>query len=316
MQTETPVPLQQRAPDVIVLPPGRSLTLERWLTLVITLLPFLAFVLAIALFWNRGISPLDLSLFLGLYVISGLGVTIGFHRLLAHRSFKTKPWLRNVLASAGSLSVEGAVIDWVADHRRHHAFTDQPGDPHSPHLEEAGGVKGVLLGLWHAHMGWFFREEHTSANRFAPDLLKDPAMMKIHRLFPLWVVISLVLPALIGLAITQSVWGMLTAFLWGGLVRVFFLHHITWSINSICHFFGRRPFNSNDMSTNNWLLSVISFGEAWHNNHHAFPSSPIHGLEKWQPDPAGLLIRGMAKVGLAYDLKEPSPKEMQAKRSA
>ena len=316
MQTETTLPLQQRVPDVIVLPPGRSLTLERWLTLVITLLPFLAFVLAIGLFWNRGISLLDLSLFLGLYVISGLGVTIGFHRLLAHRSFKTKRWLRNVLASAGSLSVEGAVIDWVADHRRHHAFTDQPGDPHSPHLEEAGGVKGVLLGLWHAHMGWFFREEHTNANRFAPDLLKDPAMMKIHRLFPLWVVISLVLPALIGLAITQSLWGMLTAFLWGGLVRVFFLHHITWSINSICHFFGRRPFNSNDMSTNNWLLSVISFGEAWHNNHHAFPSSPIHGLEKWQPDPAGLLIRGMAKVGLAYDLKEPSPKEMQAKRSA
>lgn len=316
MQTETTLPLQQRVPDVIVLPPGRSLTLERWLTLVITLLPFLAFVLAIGLFWNRGISPLDLSLFVGLYVISGLGVTIGFHRLLAHRSFKTKRWLRNVLASAGSLSVEGAVIDWVADHRRHHAFTDQPGDPHSPHLEEAGGVKGVLLGLWHAHMGWFFREEHTNANRFAPDLLKDSAMMKIHRLFPLWVVISLVLPALIGLAITQSLWGMLTAFLWGGLVRVFFLHHITWSINSICHFFGRRPFNSNDMSTNNWLLSVISFGEAWHNNHHAFPSSPIHGLEKWQPDPAGLLIRGMAKIGLAYDLKEPSPKEMQAKRSA
>ncbi len=316
MQTETTLSTHQRTPDVIVLPPGRSLTLERWLTLVITLLPFLAFVVAIGLFWNRGISFLDLSLFLGLYVISGLGVTIGFHRLLAHRSFKTKRWLRNVLASAGSLSVEGAVIDWVADHRRHHAFTDQPGDPHSPHLEEAGGVRGVLLGLWHAHMGWFFREEHTNANRFAPDLLKDPAMMTIHRLFPVWVVVSLALPALIGLGITRSLSGMLTAFLWGGLVRVFFLHHITWSINSICHFFGRRPFNSNDMSTNNWLLSVISFGEAWHNNHHAFPSSPIHGLEKWQPDPAGLLIRGMAKVGLAYDLKEPSPKEMQAKRTA
>jgi stearoyl-CoA desaturase (delta-9 desaturase) len=314
MQTETA--LRPPVSDVVRIPNARSLAIEKGLTLVVTTLPFLAFLIAIFVFWNRGISSLDLILFISFYILSGLGITLGFHRLFAHRSFKAKPWLKNVLAVLGSFSIEGAVIYWVADHRRHHTYTDKPGDPHSPHLEETEGVKGVLLGLWHAHMGWFFRDEHTNVKRFTPDLLKDQALKRISKLFPLWIVVSLTLPAVIGLVVTRSLGGMFSAFLWGGLVRVFFLHHITWSINSICHFFGKRPFKSNDMSTNNWILSVISFGEAWHNNHHAFPSSAVLGLERSQPDPAAALLRGLERVGAVYDVKRPSYREMDAKRNS
>ena len=193
-------------------------------------------------------SPPAISLILAVaYVLVGLGVTVGFHRMLTHRSFEAKPWLRATLAILGSMSVQGAVIHWVADHRRHHTFTDEEGDPHSPHTHSGEGWRGVLAGLWHSHMGWLFEDQHSSARRYAPDLRKDPVIRRVDKLFPLWVLLGLVIPFLAGLVLSGgSVLAGLTAFVWAGLVRVFLLHHATWSVNSICHMYGRRPFATKD----------------------------------------------------------------------
>jgi len=294
--------------------PDNVQRLERRVTLAVTILPFLGTVVAVPLLWGRGIGFPDVAIFLFMYCLTGLGVTVGFHRMLTHGSFDAKPWVRATLAACGSMALQGPVIRWVADHRRHHAFADLPGDPHSPHLEEAEGIKGVLTGLWHSHMGWLFDKETTKVSRFAPDLLKEPAMRQVDRLFPLWAATSFLAPALLGLLITRSLYGALTAFVWGGLFRIFLLHHVTWSINSICHFYGSRAFATQDYSTNNWLLSLVSFGEAWHNNHHAFPTSARHGLGRWQPDPSAALIRLLAKLGLAWNIKLPGEKQMTAKR--
>lgn len=302
-------------PSITVLPPPKIQRLERRLTLLVTILPFLGAAVGIPIIWGSGITGVDLTLFFAMYCLSGLGVTVGFHRLLTHRSFDAGPRTRALLAVAGSLAVQGPVIRWVADHRRHHAFADKPGDPHSPHLEDAEGVKGILAGLWHSHMGWLFDKEATSVGRFAPDLLKEPLMRKVDRLFPLWIVVSFFGPAVAGLAISGTFKGAFTAFIWGGLARLFFLHHVTWSINSICHFYGRRPFAAEDFSTNNWMMSLVSFGEGWHNTHHAFPTSAKHGLEWWQFDPTATVIWVMAKLGLAHNLRVPSPKQVEAKRA-
>ena len=291
--------------------PEPTATLQRRITLLVTIVPFLGFIAAIWSLWGGGFSALDASVMFVFYVFTGLGVTIGFHRLFTHRAFTTKPWMRGLLAIAGSMAIQGPVIKWVADHRRHHAFADQPGDPHSPHLDDGPGIQGVLKGLWHAHIGWFFDKEVTSYKRWAPDLLKEPMMRKIDKLFPLWAILSFTLPALIGLAVTQTWSGALTAFLWGSLARIFLLHHVTWSVNSICHFYGKRPHETTDYSTNNWPLAIISFGESWHNNHHAFPTLAVHGVDKGQIDITGGMIRLMAKTGLAWDLKEISDKQLQ-----
>lgn len=308
-----PQTLPAKAPITFVPTPGFQ-RIERIATLFITIVPFAALCTAIPLLWNRGVSWLDLGLFLGIYVVSGLGTTAGFHRLFTHRSFQTKPWVRAFFAIAGSFAVEGSIIRWVADHRRHHAFADKDGDPHSPHLADGEGLKGVLSGLWHAHIGWFFDPQTTNVERFAPDMLKDPVIVKVNRLTALWYVLSFTLPAMIGFVVTGTLFGAFTALIWGSFVRIFFLHHITWSINSICHFYGKRPFNSSDFSTNNRIMSLLAFGEGWHNNHHAFPSSAIHGLEKGQIDFSGLLIKGLERVGLAWDVKTPSQMEIERKR--
>jgi stearoyl-CoA desaturase (Delta-9 desaturase) len=299
---------------ITVKPPEKYLKLERRLSLLVTIAPFAGAAVGIPLLWGRGIEALDVTLFLVFYCFSGMGVTIGFHRMLTHRSFDAPQWLRVVLASAGSLAVQGPVIRWVADHRRHHAYADRPGDPHSPHLEEATGVKGVLTGLYHAHIGWFFDLEKTNIRKFAPDLLTDRALVKVDKLFPWFTLASFTLPAFIGLAVTRSLWGMLTAFLWGGLARIFFLHHITWSINSLCHFYGKRPFHSRDLSTNNWALALFSFGEGWHNSHHAFPTSYRHGLGRFQFDPSAWVIRMFEMAGIARNVRRPTPEQMAAKR--
>ncbi|MGH3117338.1 MAG: acyl-CoA desaturase, partial [Gaiellales bacterium] len=280
----------------------------------VTTLPFVGFLVAIWHFWGRGISLLDAGLLLGLYFISGLGVTIGFHRLLTHQSFEAPEWVRVALAVAGSLAIEGAVISWVADHRRHHAFADKPGDPHSPHLDEAEGVRGVLRGLWHAHIGWFFDPEKTRKERFAPDLLKERPLRIVSALFPLWVVVSLAIAPAVAFALTRSMHAAFTAVIWGSLVRVFFLHHVTWSINSICHFYGKRPYKSGDESTNNLWMSLVSFGEGWHNNHHAFPNSAFHGLGRWEIDISGILIRAMSRLRIIRNPKVPTLDQRLAKR--
>jgi stearoyl-CoA desaturase (Delta-9 desaturase) len=302
----------QRAPGVVVLAPSQA-RLQRVALLVLTIGPFAGFVAAIALLWGRGIGVLDLALLVVFYVLSGLGVTVGYHRLLTHRSFRAPRPVRAFFAVAGSLAIEGSVISWVAAHRRHHAFADVEGDPHSPHLGEEDGVVGVLKGLWHAHVGWLFDEEKTSIERWAPDLLKDPVMTRIDRLFPDLAAISLALPAVAGFAFTGTLWGGVTAFLWGGLARVFLLHHMTWSVNSICHYFGKRPFETTDLSTNNWPLALLSFGESWHNNHHAFPTSAIHGLGRWQIDPSGFVIRALERMGLARDVKRVTREQVAGK---
>jgi stearoyl-CoA desaturase (delta-9 desaturase) len=281
--------------------------------LVITLIPFLGLVAAVATLWGRGLSVVDASIMFVFYMVSGLGVTVGFHRSFTHLSFKPTPPTKAALAVCGSLAMQGSVISWVAAHRRHHAFSDQVGDPHSPHLDEAEGFVGIVKGLWHAHVGWLFDRHLTDQKRWAPDLLKDPVMTKIDRLFPLISVFTFVLPALAGLAITRTWQGGLTAFLWGALARIFLLHHVTWSINSICHYFGKRPFETTDHSTNNWPLALISFGESWHNNHHAFPSSAIHGLKRGQVDMTAGVIRVLEKLRLAADVKTVSVKQLKAK---
>ena len=295
--------------------PDKIARLQKRLVLIVTIIPFLGFIAAAWTLWGTGLSATDAGIMLFFYLGTGFGVTIGFHRLFTHQSFQTKPWVRNLLAIAGSMAIQGPVIRWVADHRRHHAFSDQPGDPHSPHLEDGPGVKGVLKGLWHAHIGWFFDEEQTSAKRWAPDMVREPAMRRIDKLFPLWALISFTAPAVVGLAITGTMRGALTAFLWGSLARIFMLHHVTWSINSICHFYGNRPYQTTDFSTNNWMLSLISFGESWHNNHHAFPSSAVHGLRPYQLDTTGGMIRLMKWAGLAWDVKTVTPKQSAQKRA-
>ncbi|HEU5003407.1 MAG TPA: acyl-CoA desaturase [Actinomycetota bacterium] len=310
--TEPAPPLLAPPPPAPITEPGTSLRLQRRITLAITIAPFVGFLVGIRLLWG-GISGLDLGLLVGLYSVSILGVTLGFHRMLTHRSFDAPAPVRIALAIAGSLAVEGSVIPWVADHRRHHMFTDKQGDPHSPHLVEGDGFMATVRGLYHAHVGWFFVEDRTRVERFAPDLLKDRGIRAVSALFPLWTVVSFALAPAIALALTHSLHAAFTALVWGSLVRIFLLHHVTWSINSICHFYGKRPYESDDYSTNNWLMSLVSFGEGWHNNHHAFPTSAFHGLEWWQVDISGLAIRGLAALHLIRNVRRPSANQRMMK---
>ena len=312
--TDAPTRVKPSKQSITVVPSSRTLKLERRITLVVTILPFLGAAVGIPLLWGRGIRALDLTLFFVFYVISGMGVTVGFHRMLTHRSFDTVRPVKVALSVAGSMALQGPVIRWVADHRRHHAYADKPGDPHSPHLTEHEGVKGVLEGLWHAHTGWMFDSEKTNIRKFAPDLMADAAIRKVDKQFPAIALTSVFLPGLIGLVVTRTWMGGLTALVWGGLARIFFLHHVTWSINSICHFYGKRPFKSTDLSTNNWMMALVSFGEGWHNSHHAFPTSYKHGLERGQFDPSAWAITAMKKLGLARNIKVPTPEQMAAKR--
>jgi stearoyl-CoA desaturase (Delta-9 desaturase) len=291
----------------------RRATLQRRLVLAVTVIPFAGFVAAVYLLWGSGLTVAAAAIALGFYVFTGLGITVGFHRYFTHRSFETNGFVRAALAIAGSMAVQGPIITWVADHRRHHAFSDREGDPHSPHLDDGPGVMGVVRGLWHAHLGWLFSDERTEPERWAPDMLKDPVLARIDRLFPLWVVLTFALPPLLGFIVTGTVHGAILAGLWGSLARVFMLHHVTWSINSICHFYGERPFESDDFSTNNWVLSLVSFGESWHNNHHAFPTAAVHGIKRTQPDPSGAVIKTLGRLGLARNIKQVTPKQLQTK---
>ena len=273
--------------------------LQRYTNLAAVVLPFIAFIAALALLWNRAVGWTDLAIFAAMYLVTALGITIGFHRMLTHRAFQTFKPVEYLLAGAGSMAVQGPVIDWVADHRKHHAHTDEEGDPHSPHVGHGSG----LAGLWHAHVGWLFDTNGQADRRkYAPDLMEDRGMRLLNRNFPWLVALTLLIPFLLGLALTGELAGGFTAMLWGGFVRVFFVHHVTWSINSICHFHGARRFDTDDESTNVWWLSLASLGEPSHHHHHAFPRSAFSGLRWWELDPSGLVIRGMRRVGLAWNV--------------
>ncbi len=292
---------------------AKDLRFQRRLTLIFTVAPLIGVVFAIWSLWGTGISGLDFSLFIAFYSLTGIGITVGYHRLFTHRSFHAVKPVRVALAALGSMAVEGSVIDWSATHRRHHAYADQYGDPHSPHLATSAGIKGVIAGLWHAHMGWLGSAVASDNNEWTPDLVADSAVARVHRAFPWLTVATFLLPPMIGFAVTRTWQGALSAFLWGSLVRIFLLHHVTWSINSICHFYGKEAYRARDESKNVWPLSVISFGESWHNNHHAFPWSARLGLKKWELDPGWYTIKLLKAARLISRVKVPTREQMAAR---
>jgi stearoyl-CoA desaturase (delta-9 desaturase) len=283
--------------------PVANQNLDRTLTGLVTVLPFVGLVIAGWQLWNEWLHWYDLVAFFAVYIPTALGVTVGFHRLFTHRSFKTGPVTRGVLAALGSAAIEGPIVSWVADHRKHHAFSDEEGDPHSPHVDHGG-----LRGLFHAHVGWLFvHDQRALKTRYAPDLLADPVVSFVNRTFLWWVLAGFVVPFAIGLALGGTLLAGLTALLWGGLIRMLVVHHVTYSINSLCHVFGRRDFETGDESRNLAWLAIPSFGESWHNNHHAFPTSSVHGLKWWQIDISSMVIRALERLGLAWDVVRFSP---------
>ncbi len=279
------------------------------------LFPMLGVGYAMVRLWSHGITWFDLTLGLATYLLTGLGITVGFHRLFTHRSFKARRWLKVVLAVSGSMAAEGSLTSWVSQHRRHHVFSDREEDPHSPN-RYGRGFWPQLKGLVYAQFGWLFATQRVDPERWSPDLLADKDLVLISATAPLWAIVSLVIPFGIGFAVTRSVFGALLAGLWGGVVRMALLHHITWSINSICHMFGKRPFRSKDESRNFAPLAVFSFGESWHNSHHAFPAMARHGVGRGQFDPSARLIRVLEALTLVRDVRWPSPDRLAARRVA
>ncbi|MGY1885434.1 acyl-CoA desaturase [Blastococcus sp. SYSU DS0753] len=295
---------------------GRRKSVLEIVTLyVFVVVPFLALAAVVPAVWGWGLSWLDVGLAVGFYFFTLLGVTVGYHRYFTHGSFKAKRPLRLLLAVAGSMAVQGPVVQWVADHRRHHAFSDRDGDPHSP-WRYGSDARALLKGMFHAHLGWLFERRKTSQERYAPDLMKDSALVTTDRLFVVWAAISLFLPAVIGGLVTMSWAGAWTAFFWAGLVRIALLHHVTWSINSVCHVVGDRPFVSpgRDRATNFWPLAILSAGESWHNLHHADPTCARHGVLRGQIDISARTIWVFEKLGWAWNVKWPDPVRLAAKR--
>jgi stearoyl-CoA desaturase (delta-9 desaturase) len=281
------------------------------------IVPFLALIAAVPVAWGWGLSWLDLAMATVMYVVTAIGIGTGYHRHLTHGSFKAKRWLRIVLTTAGASAIEGGPIQWVADHRRHHAYSDREGDPHSP-WRFGESVWGLTKGLVFAHTGWLFHRELSNRERFAPDLLADRDIRRIDRLFPLIVVASAGLPGVIGGLMTWSWQGALSGLFWAGLVRIGLVHHVTWSINSICHVVGDRPFETRegDKASNFWPLALLSFGESWHNLHHADPTCARHGVDKGQIDVNARVIWIFEKLGWVSEVRWPKPARLAAKRLA
>lgn len=276
-------------------------------------IPFLAVVAAAPVAWGWGLGWRDIVIAVGMYLLSGLGVTVGYHRHFTHGAFKAKRPLRAALATAGSLAVEMPVINWVAEHRRHHAYSDKEGDPHSP-WRFGTDKKAVAKGFLHAHIGWMFAPENTSPDRFCPDLLADRTIRRISVAFPGLVIATLLFPPLAGGLWTMSWQGAATAFFWGSLVRIATLHHVTWSVNSICHIWGEEQFKSRDRSRNVWWLAILSFGESWHNLHHADPTCARHGALKGQIDISARVIQAFERLGWVYDVRWPNAERLAKRR--
>lgn len=310
-ETARPRPTRNPSPPA----PTRVPLGQRAITLALVVGPLAALGLAIVRFWGHGVSARDLVLAVGLYAVTGFGISVGYHRLFAHGSFKANAPLKVGLAVAGSLAVQGGVIGWVANHRRHHTFTDREGDPHTPWLRGTG-VRARLRGLYHAHVGWFFRPSTTDPDRYARDLLADRQLLVVDRLFPLWLGLSLTAPFALGWWWGGGPGAAATALLWAGGVRIALLHHVTWSINSVCHMFGRQSFETGEQSRNVAWLAVASMGESWHNSHHAFPAMARFGTDRHQWDSAAALIRLFERAGWAHHVRWPDPDRLDRKRRA
>lgn len=316
--TQQPSPLEDIHPDESLvqgtLGAERKKAWEQVALLVFVAVPFLAVLAAVPVAWGGWLSWTDVVLALVFYSVSGFGITVGYHRHFTHGSFRANRPLRIALAVAGSLAIEGPVVRWVADHRKHHAFSDRDGDPHSP-WKYGEGVWPLTKGLFHAHVGWLFDVEQTDQRKYAPDLLKDPDIVRVSRAFLAITMVSTFLPAMLGGLITWSWHGALTAFFWAGLVRIAALHHVTWSINSLCHVYGKHPFVSRDRSGNVAWLAIPSMGESWHNLHHAEPTAARHGVLPHQIDPSARLIRWFEQLGWASDVRWPRPERLAGKRT-
>lgn len=289
----------------------------RLVTLSAVLLPLAGLVAAVVLLWETPFHWIYVATAGAMYVLTAVGVGVGYHRLFTHRAFKTGRVCRFFWAALGSMAVEGPLIMWVSVHRRHHQHTDAEGDPHSPHArptEGGTGFRAFLGGLWHAHVGWMFKKTAPNLQRYVPDLYKDPVAKFISDTFVVWVVIGLAIPAVLGGVLTGSWMGVLLGFLWGGLIRVLLVHHVTWSINSVCHLWGSQPFHTHDESRDNALFGVLAMGEGWHNTHHAFPNSARHGLSWWKLDINYLVIRTMEILRLATNVRLPSAERISERR--
>jgi stearoyl-CoA desaturase (delta-9 desaturase) len=303
------------APTADDVQPVANERLDRFLTGSITVLPFVGLGIVCWQVWNEALRWSDVIVFFICYVATALGVTVGFHRLFTHRAFKAKQSVRATLAILGSAAIEGPITAWVADHRKHHAFADVEGDPHSPHVDHGHGFKGAFKGLWHAHWGWLFiHTQRGNKQRYAPDLVADPLIRWVDRTFVLWVIVGLLVPFFLGWLIGGSIESALTGLLWGGLVRMLVVHHVTYSINSLCHFFGRKDFNTGDESRNLLWLSPFTFGESWHNNHHAFPRSARHGFGSGQIDSSARIIQWFETLGWATNVNWPNPDHIALRR--
>src|SRR5690348_7013941 len=296
-------------PDV---EPAPSSFRDRFLVGLFVVVPLLAVAAAVPLAWGWGLGWHDVVIAVVFYVIAGMGISMGFHRHFTHSSFKANKPLRVAMAIAGSLAIEGPLLVWVADHRRHHKYSDREGDPHSP-WRFGTDWQALTKGFLYAHMGWMFNPNRTSQQKFCPDLLADRPIRRVSKAFPLWAAISLLGPALIGGLWSMSLAGALTAFFWASLVRICLLHHVTWSINSICHTIGERPFAARDKSANFWPLAILSFGESWHNLHHADPTCARHGVLRGQIDIAARIIWMFEKCGWVTDVRWPTPERLAAK---
>lgn len=293
---------------------SRLQRIHRRVSMVTILIPSIGTIIALSLWIHQGqIEPVAISLFFIFFFLNQLGVEVGFHRLFSHSAFTAHPIVRAGLAILGSTAAQGPVINWAATHRRHHPNSDAAADPHSPYIQ---GEKtfSILHGLYHSHMGWMMGGEITNSAMFTKDLLRDPLINRINRLYFVWVILGLIIPTTIAGLVTDTIQGAFQGFLWGGLVRIFVVHHVTWSSNSICHVYGQRPFETGDYSANNIWLAIPTIGIAWHNNHHAFPNSACHGLEWWQIDLGAWFIRSLERLGLVWDLKVPTVQMKQAKR--
>jgi stearoyl-CoA desaturase (delta-9 desaturase) len=290
----------------------RASTIYKLVNLAVVVFPFIGFIAAMTLLAFVDFHWIYPTLLVALYVVSGLGITVGYHRLFTHKSFDAGPIVTWFWAVAGSTAAEGPILRWAAMHRQHHQYSDKEHDPHSPHLHE-DTAWGAIKGAWHAHVGWLFQNDPANMNRYIADLQKDKVVVMVSNQFLLWLGVSFLVPAVIAGLVTGSWLGALMGFLWGGAARIFVVHHITWSINSVCHLWGARPFNSHDHSRNNIIFGIIGFGEGWHNNHHAFPASARHGLMWWQIDTSYMVIRGMEMLGLAKRIRVPSPERIASK---